>query len=124
MRWKNWNAEDTDIERTKGLRLHDAYAIMKQMVVNAWPAADARAPTFKRRFDEADADNVKNVLGRIMDMSLPVPEALPQMKDRVLYRDDFGGQYDPRTYTYTTRKSGTHHFCDRDLTQPDIATIT
>ncbi|KAF2833771.1 hypothetical protein CC86DRAFT_389905 [Ophiobolus disseminans] len=121
MKWKRWNPQDTGTERDEGRRIHDDYTTMKEMAIFAWREADAKTATFKRWFAESDAQNVKNVLGRIMDMSLTVPEAHPRMKDRVLYRDDFGQQCDGKTYAYTTTKSAKHHFCPRGLAQPSMA---
>jgi hypothetical protein len=90
MSWEGWNPQDTFTERDDGMRLHDVYESMEEMTVLAWREADAKTATFKRWFAESVADNVKNVLGRIIDMTLPVPEAQPRLTSRVLDRTDFG----------------------------------
>jgi hypothetical protein len=124
MSWEGWNPQDTSTERDDGVRLHDAYESMKEMTVLAWREADAKTAMFKRWFAESDADNVKNVLGRIMDRTLSVPEAQPRLTSRVLDRTDFGnGCRIMGMNAYTARTIERHHVCPHGLEKPDLTTM-
>jgi hypothetical protein len=124
MRWINWDPKTTGVQRDDGRKLHDAYPAFKDMDVYAWHEANAKTPTFKRWFAESDAENVKNVLGSIVDMSLPVPEVSSSMTKRALYRDDFGNNCDPGTYAYSTAGTNKHRFCDRGMRLPQLDSLT
>ncbi|KAH5645502.1 hypothetical protein HBI51_111200 [Parastagonospora nodorum] len=124
MRWKGWDMPGTIADRTDGKQLHDAYLEMETLAVYAWQEADAKTPTFKRWFAEADSENVKKVSERMVDPKALVPDTLPRMKDRVLWRKDFLDACDDgKTYAYTKNKSGRFKFCDKGLRLKDITTI-
>lgn len=129
MRWRGWNpqaAEDAP-ERLNAIAIHAAYDTMKEMTVLAWQEAEAKTATFKRWFAEADAENVKNVLGQIVDMSDPAaPKMQPRMSDRVLERDDSADLCTRRgedANGYTDPPSGKHHVCPAGLAKPNLATM-
>jgi hypothetical protein len=125
MSWENWDPTNTGADRAQGQQLHDAYVHVKAMAVYAWQEADKKSLTFKRWFAEADADNVKKVLERIMDMGALIPEAVPRMKDRILDRADYRGKCikQPSLNAYTAPKTGRHHFCAFGLGKPNLSTL-
>lgn len=125
MRWRGWDPQDTGTERGEGQQLHDAYETMGEMVVLAWHEADAKTPTFERWFANSDSESVKNVLGRIVDMTLPVPEYHSRMKDRVLERTDYSNLCTTGEVNgYTSPISGRHHICPAGHSKPNLATMT
>lgn len=126
MSWKGWDSNNGGADRVQGQHIHDTYSAVKAMTVYAWHEADGKTATFKRWFSESDADNVKKVLEQIMDMNSLIPEALPQMKDRVLDRADYKSKCIKSTSlnAYTTRKTGRRHVCPHGLSKPNLATLT
>jgi hypothetical protein len=127
MRWRGWNpqATETETEHVEGQQLHDAYEIMKKMVVLAWREADVKTSTFERWFANSDSENVKSVLGRIVDMTLDDPEYQPRMKDRVLERADYENACATGEVNgYSSSMSGRHHICPAGHSKPNLATMT
>ena len=125
MQWENWKPKNANDKRD-GEMIHNAYTNMKGMAVYAWHEADGKTETFKRWFAEADADKVKKVFERIMDMNALIPDTLPRMKNRILDRKDFKDKCknDRFLNAYTLKKAGRFHICDNGIKQPDIDTLT
>jgi hypothetical protein len=125
MRWQKWDPTNT-AQRDDAKKIHDSYLIMQEMVVLAYKEADAQSTTFKRWFGPKDADTVKKVLGRIVDMSPPTgPEMAARMKDRVLRQDDYGNLCTrPTTYAYSDAPNGKFHLCRRGIDDRDISKLT
>ena len=57
------------------------------MVAFAWTEADQKTDSFKRWFDEGDADNVKKVLERLITPT-GIQQPTEQMKDWICEKDD------------------------------------
>lgn len=129
MRWQNWDAKDAT-QRNDAERIHDSYSIMQEMVVLAYKEAEAQSTTFKRWFGTKNADDVKKVLARIVDMSPPTgPEMAPRMKDRVLRQDDYAKPPLCKTITsgpwaYTDAPNGKFHLCQRGIKDRDLSKLT
>jgi hypothetical protein len=128
MRWQKWDPTNA-AQRADAEKIHDSYPIMQQMVVLVYKEPEAKSTTFKRWFGPEDADNVKKVLGRIVDMSSPNgPEIASRMKDRVLRQDDYakpGLCVDGKgPYAYTDAPNGKFHVCPGGIAIPDSTKLT
>jgi len=127
MRWQKWDPTDA-AQRADAEKIHNSYLIMQEMVVLAYKEAEAQSTTFKRWFGPKDADNVKKVLGRIVDMSPPTgPEIALRMKNRVLRQDDYARPQlcvKPSRYAYTDASTGKFHLCPRGIADRDLAKLT
>ncbi len=63
----NWDPNDNGQQKADASKIHNGYDDMINMVYFAWVEADSKSDTFKRWFNEGDADNVKKVLEKIID---------------------------------------------------------
>jgi hypothetical protein len=127
MRWQNWDPTDA-AQRADAEKIHDSYPTMQQMVVLAYKEAEAQSTTFKRWFGPKDADKVKQVLGRIVDMSPPTgPEIAPRMKDRVLRQNDRSKSprcLNPKITAYTDVRDGKFRICRKGIDYRDLSKLT
>jgi hypothetical protein len=73
MRWQKWDPTNA-AQSAHAEKIHDSYPIMHEIVVLAYKEPEAKSTTFKRWFGPKDADNVKKVLGRIVEK---VPTRIP-----------------------------------------------
>lgn len=87
------------------------------MVTLAWNEADGKTDTFKRWFDENDADNVKKVLERVVDISTKRPN--DRMANWICEKDDISNFCKATTNAYTISQKGIFHFCPFGLQKPN-----
>ena len=89
---------------------------MVNMIYFAWKEADARSATFKRWFDEADAEHVKSVLSKIVDPD-GVGQAAPLMRDWICDKDDKPNLCNtgPGKNAYSISNKGIFHLYPRCL---------
>ena len=96
---------------------------MINMVYFAWKEADSKSDTFKRWFDEGDADNVKKVLEKIVDPT-GVGSANPLMKQWVCQQDDAYNRCTGTTNAWSAWQRGYFHMCPKGLQNPNIRDLT
>jgi hypothetical protein len=116
--WLGWDPTATDAQRDDGVKLHNAYSDMLNMVYFAWKEADAKSATFKRWFDEGDADNVKNVLTKILDPA-GVGQATELMKSWVSQREDTYQRCTGEKNAWSAYQRGIFHICPKGIAQPN-----
>lgn len=95
---------------------------MTNMVAFAWREADSKTETFKRWFDEADADNVKKVLEKVVS-SQGVQQPTVLMKDWICEQNDVKGACRPTTNAYSVSNKGQFHLCPPGVAQPNAADL-
>ncbi|KAL8652672.1 MAG: hypothetical protein Q9210_002548 [Variospora velana] len=89
------------------------------MVYFAWVEADRKSDTFKRWFDEGDADNVKKVLEKIVDPK-GVGQANPLMTQWVCQQDDAFNRCTGTSRAWSAWQRGVFHMCPPGLQRPNI----
>ncbi|KAF2829426.1 hypothetical protein CC86DRAFT_465039 [Ophiobolus disseminans] len=103
-------------------KISKAFGEIINMVVFALREADAKSDIFKRWFDKSNADDVKNVLSRIINLQPPY-NAVPQTKDWVLLKEDTHNKCDAGRRAYSVPKLGRFHFCPDGLLRPQMSSI-
>ena len=108
-RWHGWDSNDQG-QRANAEKIHTAYDDWANMVAFAWREADQKTDTFKRWFDESNAQDVKNVLERMVSQS-GVQQPTELMKDWICEKDDIKGECKPGRNAYSIPNKGYFHFC-------------
>lgn len=96
---------------------------MLNMVYFAWVEANSKSVTFKRWFDEGDADNVKKVLEKILDPN-GVGQANPLMTQWVCQQDDDANECIGARNAWSASPKGIFHMCPKGLQLPNIRDLT
>ncbi|CAD6579778.1 MAG: hypothetical protein ASARMPRED_009247 [Alectoria sarmentosa] len=94
------------------------------MVAFAWNEANQVTDTFKRWFDASNAQDVQNVLERMMAGFAGLPQPVPMMTQWVCEQDDVKGQCIPSRNAYSVSNKGQFHFCPPGLAQPNAPDLT
>lgn len=94
------------------------------MVAFAWAEADQVTDTFKRWFDASNAQDVKNVLEKMMTGFAGIPQPTPMMTSWICERDDIKGQCTPSRNAYSVSNKGQFHFCPPGLALPNARDLT
>ncbi|KAI4116552.1 MAG: hypothetical protein LQ338_007691 [Usnochroma carphineum] len=119
--WHEWDPNDSG-QKSDAVKIHNAYNDMTNMVAFAWREADSKTETFKRWFDEADADNVKKVLEKVVS-SQGVQQPTVLMKDWICEQNDVKGACRPTTNAYSVSNKGQFHLCPPGVAQPNAADL-
>ncbi|KAL1594347.1 hypothetical protein SLS60_010107 [Paraconiothyrium brasiliense] len=118
--WSGWDPNDTGTQRDDGVKIHNAYDDMLNMIYFAWQEANAKSDTFKRWFDESDSGNVVKVLERMFNPS-GVGQATELMKDWILLRNDDYNKCGTNTRNaYSAWQRGFFHICPKGIAQPNM----
>ncbi|KAF2733896.1 hypothetical protein EJ04DRAFT_564753 [Polyplosphaeria fusca] len=120
--WLDWDPQDQGTQKAEGQKIYSAWGDMQYMIYFAWKEADKKSTIFKRWFDEADADNVKKVLERIVDFS-GAGSPTPLMKDWVCERNDNFGRCTGQKNAWSAWQRGVFHICPHGLAQPDAKNL-
>lgn len=93
------------------------------MIAFAWREADQKTDTFKRWFDENNAQDVKNVLEKMVSQG-GLQQPTPLMKRWICERDDVKGVCTPGKNAYSVSNKGQFHLCPPGVAQPNAADLT
>lgn len=118
----NWDPND-DGQKADALKIHNGYADMINMVYFAWREADSKSDTFKRWFDEGDADNVKKVLEKIVNPT-GVGQANPLMTQWICQQNDENNRCTATRNAWSAGSKGIFHMCPKGLQQPNLGDLT
>lgn len=118
----NWYPNDNGQQKADAGKIHNGYADMINMVYFAWVEADKNSNTFKRWFDQGDADNVKKVLEKILDPK-GVGQANPLMTQWVCQQDDQFNRCTGTRRAWSASNRGYFHMCPLGLQQPNIGDL-
>ena len=121
-RWHGWDPNDQG-QKADAEKIHSAYDDWANMIAFAWREADQITDTFKRWFDESNAQDVKNVLERMVSQS-GVQQPTELMKDWICEKDDIKGQCTPGRNAYSVANRGIFHFCPQGLQKPNARDMT
>lgn len=94
------------------------------MVAFAWTEADQMTDTFKRWFDASNAQDVKNVLEKMMTGFAGIPQPTSMMTNWVCEQDDIKGACKPSRNAYSVSNKAQFHFCPPGLAQPNARDLT
>lgn len=94
------------------------------MVAFAWTEADQVTDTFKRWFDASNAQDVKNVIEKMMAGFASIPQPTTMMTTWVCERDDVKGSCKPSANAYSVSNKGQFHFCPPGLALPNAKDLT
>ena len=119
----NWDPNDNGQQKADAGKVHNGYDDMINMVYFAWVEANGKSDTFKRWFDEGDADNVKKVLEKIVDPT-GVGQANPLMTQWVCQQDDAYNRCKSTTNAWSASERGYFHICPKGLQLPNIRDLT
>lgn len=114
--WHGWDPNDNG-QKADAQKIHDAYDDWTNMVAFAWTEADQKTDSFKRWFDEGDADNVKKVLERLITRT-GIQQPTEQMKDWICEKDDIIGGCKPGKNAYSVSNKGQFHMCPPAIALP------
>ena len=117
-KWHDWDPQDLG-QKADGVRIHNAYDDFTNMVAFAWREADQVTDTFKRWFDASNAQDVKNVLEKMVSQS-GVQQPTPLMTNWICERDDIKGLCTPGKNAYSVSNKGQFHFCPQGLSKPNL----
>ena len=119
--WHGWDPTDQG-QKADALKIHNAYDTWTNMIAFAWREADHKTDTFKRWFDESNAQDVKNVLEKMVSQS-GIQQPTPLMKGWICERDDVKGACSAGKNAYSVSNKGQFHLCPPGLALPNTGDL-